>query len=316
MEIIGVRLRHSAKVYYFSPQNIKFKKGDKAVVQTQRGVECGKVVLVNKEFDTKDFAPQIKKVVRKATLADLKLIERNKQKEKEAYDICMEKIATRQLEMHLVDVEFMFDGDKILFYFTADTRIDFRELVKDLAAVFRTRIELRQIGIRDKAKLLGGVGMCGREICCKSHLADCEAVSIKMAKEQGISTNSTKMSGTCGRLMCCLKNEEDVYTELLKITPRVGSYVKADGVTGYVKEVHLLTGKVKIKPDPKNAKDAEDDAPYPVLHVVDRKDVKVLKPAAPEPDDEDLEDDEKNTKNHANNHANRKNRKPSKGGKK
>ena len=268
VEIIGVRFKQVGKIYYFSPKGIKFDAGDHAIVETVRGVECGEVVIANRNVDESEIVPPLKEIIRKSTAEDMKIVEKNHVKEKEAFDICLEKIAYRQLNMHLIDVECTFDNNKILFYFTAENRVDFRELVKDLAAVFRTRIELRQIGVRDEAKILGGLGICGREFCCKRHLGEFQPVSIKMAKEQGLSLNPSKISGTCGRLMCCLKNEQSSYEELLKITPKVGAFVKTPECKGYVEEVNLITGKLKIKPE-------KTDVP----NYADRKDVKVIKDA-------------------------------------
>lgn len=268
VEIIGVRFKQVGKIYYFSPKGIKLDAGDHAIVETVRGVECGEVVIANRNVDESEIVPPLKEIIRKSTAEDMKIVEKNHVKEKEAFDICLEKIAYRQLNMHLIDVECTFDNNKILFYFTAENRVDFRELVKDLAAVFRTRIELRQIGVRDEAKILGGLGICGREFCCKRHLGEFQPVSIKMAKEQGLSLNPSKISGTCGRLMCCLKNEQSSYEELLKITPKVGAFVKTPECKGYVEEVNLITGKLKIKPE-------KTDVPI----YADRKDVKVIKDA-------------------------------------
>ena len=268
VEIIGVRFKQVGKIYYFSPKGIKFDAGDHAIVETVRGVECGEVVIANRNVDESEIVPPLKEIIRKSTAEDMKIVEKNHVKEKEAFDICLEKIAYRQLNMHLIDVECTFDNNKILFYFTAENRVDFRELVKDLAAVFRTRIELREIGVRDEAKILGGLGICGREFCCKRHLGEFQPVSIKMAKEQGLSLNPSKISGTCGRLMCCLKNEQSSYEELLKITPKVGAFVKTPECKGYVEEVNLITGKLKIKPE-------KTDVPI----YADRKDVKVIKDA-------------------------------------
>ena len=268
VEIIGVRFKQVGKIYYFSPKGIKFDAGDHAIVETVRGVECGEVVIANRNVDESEIVPPLKEIIRKSTAEDMKIVEKNHVKEKEAFDICLEKIAYRQLNMHLIDVECTFDNNKILFYFTAENRVDFRELVKDLAAVFRTRIELRQIGVRDEAKILGGLGICGREFCCKRHLGEFQPVSIKMAKEQGLSLNPSKISGKCGRLMCCLKNEQSSYEELLKITPKVGAFVKTPECKGYVEEVNLITGKLKIKPE-------KTDVPI----YADRKDVKVIKDA-------------------------------------
>ncbi|MCM1227302.1 MAG: stage 0 sporulation family protein [Clostridium sp.] len=249
IEIIGVRFREGGKVYYFSPKKIQFKAGDKAIVETARGTECGEVVIGNKTVDDSQIVSPLKDVIRKANKDDMAVVAKNKKKEQEAFKICEEKIAFRKLKMNLIDVECTFDNNKILFYFTAENRVDFRELVKDLAAVFKTRIELRQIGVRDEAKVLGGLGICGREFCCKSYMGDFQPVSIKMAKEQGLSLNPTKISGTCGRLMCCLKNEQAAYDELLKITPKVGAFVKTPECRGYVEEVNLITGRLKINPE-------------------------------------------------------------------
>ena len=229
-------------------------------------MECGEIVIANRDIEQNDSLPPIKEVIRKATPNDMKVVEKNHIKEKEAFDICLEKIAYRKLNMNLIDVECTFDNNKILFYFTAETRVDFRELVKDLAAVFRTRIELRQIGVRDEAKILGGLGICGREFCCKGFLGEFQPVSIKMAKEQGLSLNPSKISGTCGRLMCCLKHEQAAYEDLLKITPKVGAFVKTPECRGYVEEVNLITGKLKVKPE-------KNDVPV----YVNRSDVKIIR---------------------------------------
>lgn len=268
VEIIGVRFKQVGKIYYFSPKGIKFDAGDHAIVETVRGVECGEVVIANRNVDESEIVPPLKEIIRKSTAEDMKIVEKNHVKEKEAFDICLEKIAYRQLNMHLIDVECTFDNNKILFYFTAENRVDFRELVKDLAAVFRTRIELRQIGVRDEAKILGGLGICGREFCCKRHLGEFQPVSIKMAKEQGLSLNPTKISGACGRLMCCLKYEQDIYEELLKVTPKQGAIVKTPEGTGSVEYVSLLKGLVKVKLDDENEK---------TLKEFNVADVKVLK---------------------------------------
>lgn len=265
-EIIGIRFKKGGKVYYFSPGENKFRLGDKAIVETARGIECGDVVIENKKVEDSEIVAPLKSVIRRATGKDIAVVERNRQKEQEAFKICEEKIAFRKLKMHLIDVECTFDNNKILFYFTAENRVDFRELVKDLAAVFKTRIELRQIGVRDKAKILGGLGICGREFCCKGYMGDFQPVSIKMAKEQGLSLNPTKISGTCGRLMCCLKNEQAAYEDLLKITPKVGAYVKTPECKGYVEEVNLITGRLKINPE-------KSDVPV----YVNRDQVKIIK---------------------------------------
>lgn len=248
-EVIGVRFKSVGKVYYFDPQSEQFSIGQKVIVETARGVECGEVVLANRQIDEKEIISPLKPVMRLANQQDLEQVEKNKLKEKEAFNICLEKIEKHKLEMKLVDVEYTFDNNKILFYFTADGRVDFRELVKDLASVFRTRIELRQIGVRDESKMLGGLGVCGRPFCCSTFLGEFQPVSIKMAKEQSLSLNPTKISGTCGRLMCCLKYEQDVYEELLRITPKIGAYVKTPDGKGTVIDANLLTGSLQVRLD-------------------------------------------------------------------
>lgn len=225
-EIIGVRFKSIGKVYYFSPGEYKLNIGDKVIVETARGVECGSVVLANKSVEDDQIVAPLKPVIRTVTEEDEKQIEKNKLKEREAFEICQRRIAHYKLNMSLVDVECTFDCSKLLFYFTSDNRVDFRELVKDLASAFHTRIELRQIGVRDEAKMLGGLGICGRQFCCSSFLGEFQPVSIKMAKEQSLSLNPTKISGACGRLMCCLKYEQDGYEYFLKITPKVGALVE------------------------------------------------------------------------------------------
>ncbi|RGG16819.1 stage 0 sporulation protein [Ruminococcus sp. AF26-25AA] len=248
LKIIGVRFKSVGKIYYFDPKDYDVKMGDKVIVETARGVECGEVALVDREIDETRFTNPVKGIIRLATPNDMKTIEKNRQKEKDAFKICEQKIAAHKLKMNLIDVECTFDN-KLLFYFTAESRVDFRELVKDLAAVFRTRIELRQIGVRDEAKMLGGLGICGQPFCCSRFLGEFQPVSIKMAKEQGLSLNPTKISGTCGRLMCCLKYEQDSYEDLLKHTPKVGAIVKTADGKGVVEEVNLLTGKLRVKMD-------------------------------------------------------------------
>lgn len=248
-EVIGVRFKDVGKVYFFDPNGEKLKKYDKVIVETARGIECGEVASENHEVEDERIVHPLKKLIRIATEKDLKTLVENKEKEKKAFDICLEKIEKHKLDMKLVEVEYTFDNSKILFYFTSDGRVDFRELVKDLASVFRTRIELRQIGVRDESKMIGGLGMCGRSLCCSSFLGDFQPVSIKMAKEQGLSLNPTKISGTCGRLMCCLKYEQESYEHLLKITPKVGAIVDTDEGRGTVTDVNLLRGKVKVALD-------------------------------------------------------------------
>ena len=248
-EVIGVRFKEVGKVYYFDPDKHTLKLGDTVIVETSRGVECGKVAIANKEVKDEDIVHPLKKLIRVATKEDLRRLEENARKEKEAIKVCEKKIAEHKLDMKLVDVEYTFDNSKILFYFTADGRVDFRALVKDLASVFRTRIELRQIGVRDESKMLGGLGVCGRPFCCSSFLGEFHPVSIKMAKEQGLSLSPTKISGTCGRLMCCLKYEQDAYSDLLKRTPKVGAIVKTPAGRGLVVESNLLTQTLKVKMD-------------------------------------------------------------------
>lgn len=249
LKIIGVRFKSVGKIYYFDPAGNELQVGDKVIVETSRGVECGDVVMTDREIDENHFKNPIKPIIKKADEKDLKIIERNRQKEQEAFEICRQKIEAHKLKMDLIDVECTFNNNKMLFYFTAENRVDFRELVKDLASVFRTRIELRQIGVRDEAKMLGGIGICGQPFCCSRFLGDFQPVSIKMAKEQGLSLNPTKISGCCGRLMCCLKYEQDSYEDLLKHTPKVGAIVKTNDGKGVVQEVNLLTGKLRVKLD-------------------------------------------------------------------
>lgn len=245
--IIGVRFRQAGKVYYFDPAGLEIKQGDHVIVETARGVEYGYVVLGCREMEDEKVVQPLKAVMRLATPADDETTRRNKEKEKDAFKICLEKIAKHGLEMKLIDCEYTFDNNKVLFYFTADGRIDFRELVKDLASVFKTRIELRQIGVRDETKIVGGIGICGRPMCCHTFLSDFAPVSIKMAKEQNLSLNPTKISGVCGRLMCCLKNEEEAYEYLNSKLPNVGDYVTTnDGLKGEVASVSVLKQLVKV----------------------------------------------------------------------
>lgn len=248
-EIIGVRFKEVGKVYYFDPLNNKLSAGDKVIVETARGLECGEVAVANKTIADEDIKQPLKPLIRIATEKDLNHVAENHLREKEAYKICEKKIAAHKLEMKLVNVEYTFDNSKIIFYFTADGRVDFRALVKDLASVFRTRIELRQIGVRDEAKMLGGLGVCGRPFCCTCFMGDFQPVSIKMAKEQGLSLSPVKISGTCGRLMCCLKYEQDAYTDLLRHTPKVGAIVKTPEGKGLVVESNLIARTLKVKLD-------------------------------------------------------------------
>lgn len=245
-EIIGVRFKPVGKTYYFDPQDFEINKGDNVIVETSRGIEYGKVVIGRKEISDDELSKPVKPIIRPAQQEDHERYRENKKKEKEAFDICAEKIKRHGLEMKLIEVEYTFDGSKILFYFTADGRVDFRELVKDLAMVFRTRIELRQIGVRDESKTIGSIGVCGRSLCCSKFLGEFAPVSIKMAKEQGLSLNPSKISGACGRLMCCLKYEQDTYEELLKKLPRHGALVKTPDGNGIVESVSVLKEKVKV----------------------------------------------------------------------
>ena len=249
IETVGIRFKEGGKIYDFDADGMKFNKGDYAIVETVRGMECGLVAKANHGTNEDDITKPLKKVIRVATEKDIKDLEENKVKEKEAFKICEEKIEAHGLEMNLVDVEYTFDRSKILFYFTADGRVDFRELVKDLASVFRTRIELRQIGVRDESRMVGGFGICGRPFCCNTFLNDFQPVSIKMAKEQGLSLNPTKISGTCGRLMCCLKYEQDTYEHLLRVTPKVGAIVDTPDGKGTVIDNNLITGMLKVSLD-------------------------------------------------------------------
>lgn len=247
IEVIGVRFRESGKIYFFDPLKIEVEAGDYVIVETARGMEYGKVVYGRRQIDEKKMSAPIKPIIRKATPADAARNEKNKEKCKEAFNICLEKIAKHKLDMKLIEAEYTFDNNKVLFYFTADGRIDFRELVKDLASVFRTRIELRQIGVRDETKIVGGIGICGRELCCHSYLSDFAPVSIKMAKEQSLSLNPTKISGVCGRLMCCLNHEEATYEYLNDRMPNIGDFVKTpEGQKGEVSSTNVLRQNVKV----------------------------------------------------------------------
>ena len=247
VKVIGVRFRNAGKIYYFAPGKYEIKSGQHVIVETARGIEYGYVVLGTREVEDGKVVQPLKSVIRMATKEDEAVEEANKKKEKDAFKVCLEKIRKHNLEMKLIDVEYTFDNNKILFYFTADGRIDFRELVKDLAAVFKTRIELRQVGVRDETKIVGGIGICGRPLCCHSYLSEFIPVSIKMAKEQNLSLNPTKISGVCGRLMCCLKNEEETYEYLNSKLPNVGDYVTTDdGLKGEVHSVNVLRQTVKV----------------------------------------------------------------------
>ena len=267
-EVIGVRFKNVGKIYYFGPNSTPLEAGDYVIVETARGVECGQVAMANREINDEEIVHPLKKLIRKANEEDLQTLKENKEKEKKAFEICQEKISQHKLDMKLVDVEYTLDNNKILFYFTADGRVDFRALVKDLASVFRTRIELRQIGVRDEAKMLGGLGVCGRPFCCSSFMGEFQPVSIKMAKEQGLSLSPVKISGTCGRLMCCLKYEQEAYLDLLKRTPKVGAIVSTPDGKGTVVEQNLLTGMLKVSLD-------KSQTAAPATYMV--KQVKIIK---------------------------------------
>ena len=259
IKIIGVRFRNAGKIYYFDPKKLPIKKGDHVIVETARGIEYGSVVADAREVTDDQVVQPLKPVIRIANADDNARAQRNKEKEKEAFRICLEKIRKHKLEMKLIDTEYTFDNNKVLFYFTADGRIDFRELVKDLASVFKTRIELRQIGVRDETKVVGGVGICGRELCCHTFLSEFAPFSIKMAKEQNLSLNPTKISGVCGRLMCCLKNEEDTYEYLNSRLPGIGDRVIADdGLKGEVQSVNVLRQLVKVLVDVQDEKELRE----------------------------------------------------------
>ena len=247
MKVIGVRFRSSGKIYYFDPREFTIKRDDHVIVETARGIEFGTVVMPPRDIEETRVVQPLKPVLRLASQKDMEQEATNRKKEKEAFRICLEKIKKHNLEMKLIDAEYTFDNNKVLFYFTADGRIDFRELVKDLAAVFKTRIELRQIGVRDETKIVGGIGICGRPLCCHTYLSEFAPVSIKMAKEQNLSLNPTKISGVCGRLMCCLNNEEEIYEELNRKLPNVGDFVTTeDGLKGEVHSVNILRQLVKV----------------------------------------------------------------------
>ncbi len=267
-EVIGVKFNKVGKIYYFDPKGNKLEVGRGVVVETARGLEFGYVATPNREVSEDELVAPLKPIVRAATNADYDRLEKNKEKEKEAFEIAVREIREHKLDMKLINTEYTFDGSKILFYFTADGRVDFRELVKSLAGIFRTRIELRQMGVRDEAKTLGAIGGCGRTLCCSSFLNDFHPVSIRMAKDQGLSLNPTKISGICGRLMCCLQYEQAAYEDLLKKVPNKGSLVEYDGERGVVTEVFVLKGLIKAK---------FGSQEEPVFKILDAKDVKILK---------------------------------------
>ena len=256
VEIVGINFREAGKIYFFSPLDIKFSVGDKVIVETSRGVELGTVKVANKTVSSTEIVSPLKPVMRLATDADLEHYEKNRAAEENAIAICQTKVDAHGLEMKLVGAEYTFDNSKLIFYFTCESRVDFRELVRDLASTFRTRIELRQIGIRDEAKMLGGIGVCGRKLCCSGFLSDFVQVSIKMAKEQNFSLNSSKVSGVCGRLMCCLRYEHEIYEEAIKQTPAVGSTVKTEDGEGVVIETKPLAKEIRVR-----LKDNEKDTP-------------------------------------------------------
>ncbi len=280
-EVISVRFKEVGKNYYFDPQKNIFKSGDKVIVETARGLEFGEVSIGNREIPDEEITAPLKPVIRAATQKDFVTVEENKKKEIEAFDICQKKITEHKLLMKLVDVEYTFDRNKILFYFTADNRVDFRELVKDLAGIFHTRIELRQIGVRDESKKVGGLGICGRPFCCSTFLGSFQPVSIKMAKEQSLFLSTSKISGTCGRLMCCLKYEQEAYEHLLRVTPKNGAIVDTAEGRGTVVDFNLLTGTLKV---------ALDKRPEAAPIVVNRHEVKLIKDNQIKVDQKELEE--------------------------
>ena len=286
IKVVGVRFKKAGKIYYFDPEGLDINKGENVIVETIRGIEFGNAAAGIKEVSEEDIVAPLKKVLRVATVEDCIKYEENKSKEGEAFRICLDKIKSHDLGMKLIEVEYTFDNNKIIFYFTADGRVDFRELVKDLAAVFKTRIELRQIGVRDEAKMLSGIGPCGRGLCCATFLGEFEPVSIKMAKEQSLSLNPTKISGICGRLMCCLKYEQDVYEEVRKTLPKVGALVDTAEGKGEVIESSVLYEKVKVKMDAieNNMKIVKEFSMYDVKEIIPGKDLE------PELEVEDIEE--------------------------
>lgn len=267
-EVVGIRFKENGKIYYFDPDSKTFSKGEKVIVETVRGIECGEIASANHTVAEEEIRHPLKKIIRGANAEDIKIVETNRKKEAEAFAFCEKKVQQLGLDMKLVEVECTFDGSKMLFYFTSDDRVDFRELVKILASQYRTRIEMRQIGVRDVSKMIGGLGICGRPFCCSQFLDDFHPVSIKMAKEQGLSLNPSKISGTCGRLLCCLKYEQDSYEYLAKITPRVGSIVDTREGRGTVTESNLLTGMIKV---------SLERRPEAIPTEFSRKEVKLVK---------------------------------------
>lgn len=267
-EVVGIRFKENGKIYYFDPDSKTFSKGEKVIVETVRGIECGEIASANHTVAEEEIRHPLKKIIRGTNAEDIKIVETNRKKEAEAFAFCEKKVQQLGLDMKLVEVECTFDGSKMLFYFTSDDRVDFRELVKILASQYRTRIEMRQIGVRDVSKMIGGLGICGRPFCCSQFLDDFHPVSIKMAKEQGLSLNPSKISGTCGRLLCCLKYEQDSYEYLAKITPRVGSIVDTREGRGTVTESNLLTGIIKV---------SLERRPEAIPTEFSRKEVKLVK---------------------------------------
>ena len=280
-EVVGIRFKENGKVYFFDPDGKTLSKGDMVIVETVRGIECGEVSSANHKVNDSEIVHPLKKIVRLANKEDLKLLQQNREKEEDAFAFCQKKVEQLGLDMSLVEVECAFDGSKMLFYFTSDDRVDFRELVKILAGNYRTRIEMRQIGVRDVSKMLGGLGICGRPFCCSQFLDDFHPVSIKMAKEQGLSLNPSKISGTCGRLLCCLKYEQESYEYLAKVTPRVGSVVETKEGRGVVTENSLLTGKIKVQLDRR---------PEAIPAEFHRKEVKIIKGSRPQKEETEAEE--------------------------
>lgn len=292
VRVTGVRFRSAGKIYYFDPQKLEIRKGDHVIVETARGMEYGTVVMNIREVEDDKVVSPLKPILRMATKRDEEIVARNREREKEAFRICQEKIKKHRLEMKLVDAEYTFDNNKVLFYFTADGRVDFRELVKDLASVFKMRIELRQIGVRDETKIRGGVGICGRSLCCHSYMPEFIPVSIKMAKEQNLSLNPTKISGACGRLMCCLKNEQETYEYLNSRLPGIGDTVTtADGLRGEVASVNVLRQLVKVIVSVD--KDEKEIQEYPVDQLKFRPRRKKGKGGDKNRDNKDAENDSK-----------------------
>lgn len=281
-EVIGVRFKDAGKIYYFAPNGNKLNTNNMVVVETSRGIKCGTVAIPNKEVPEEQITRPLKDLIRIATDEDIQHLEENDRKEKEAFKICEEKIKENDLEMNLVDVEYTFDNTKVIFYFTADGRIDFRKLVKDLAAIFKVRIELRQIGVRDESKMMGGLGICGRPFCCHTFLGEFQPVSIKMAKKQGLSLSPTKISGTCGRLMCCLNYEHEAYMDLIKRTPRIGAIVEVAEGRGIVVDSNILVGRLSVHLD-----NTPEEAPARIYKV---EEVKMIKNGYLESDTQEMED--------------------------